>query len=38
MRSLYMVHEQGRLLPRIVRSFRDHVLEMQMDAPVPELA
>lgn len=25
-RNLYMVHEQGRPLPRIVRSFRDHVL------------
>lgn len=28
-RNLYMVHEQGRPLPRIVRSFRDHVLEAQ---------
>lgn len=27
LRHLYMVHEQGRPLPRIVRSFRDHVLE-----------
>jgi len=38
MRSLYMVHEQGRPLPRIVRSFRDHVLELHVDAPVPEFA
>jgi DNA-binding transcriptional LysR family regulator len=38
MRNLYMVHEQGRPLPRIVRSFRDHVLETQVDAPVPEFA
>ena len=28
-RNLYMVHERGRPLPRIVRSFRDHVLEAQ---------
>jgi DNA-binding transcriptional LysR family regulator len=26
-RNLYMVHEQGRPLPRIVRAFRDHVLQ-----------
>jgi DNA-binding transcriptional LysR family regulator len=34
-RSLYMVHEQGRPLPRVVRSFRDHVLETRVDTPVP---
>jgi DNA-binding transcriptional LysR family regulator len=31
-RSLYMVHEQGRPLPRIVRAFRDHVLQAQPPA------
>ena len=37
-RSLYKVHEQGRPLPRIVRSLRDHVLETYVDALVPEFA
>ncbi|MDA1258409.1 MAG: LysR family transcriptional regulator [Chloroflexi bacterium] len=27
LRRLYMVHEKGRPLPRVVRAFRDHVLE-----------
>ena len=32
LRRLYMVHAQGRPLPRIVRSFRDYVLETLPDA------
>jgi hypothetical protein len=35
-RSLYMVHEQGRPIPSIIRSLRDHVLKTHVDAPVPE--
>ncbi|MCH8817487.1 MAG: LysR family transcriptional regulator [Chloroflexi bacterium] len=32
LRRLYMVHEQGRPLPRIVRAFRDYVLESRPEA------
>lgn len=34
LRRLYMVHEQGRPLPRIVRLFRDYVLESLPDEGV----
>jgi len=38
MRNLYMVYEQGRPLPRIVRSFRDHVLDRQPGVPTAKPA